>query len=174
MRFDLGDFNLDVRAATAADVPLLMSFIRSMAEFENLDLTATEGDLRDALFGKNPAAQALLASVGERPAAYVVYFPTFATMTGRRGLWLDDIYVKPEYRGKGIAKALLTYLADLAVREGCGRFEWIVLDWNRNAIELYEGLGATVFDEWRLCRLTGESLENLARQRPDVEKGEQP
>lgn len=168
MRFDLEELSLDVRAAALADVPLLMSFIRSMAEFENLDLTATEDDLHEALFGDHPAARALLAFVGEKPAAHVVYFPTFATMTGRRGLWLDDIYVKPGYRGKGIAKALLTHLADLAVRDGCGRFEWIVLDWNRNAIELYEGLGATVFDEWRLCRLAGESLENLARQCPEV------
>jgi GNAT superfamily N-acetyltransferase len=103
-------------------------------------------------------------SANGRPAAYVVYFFSFATTVGRRGLWLDDIFVEPEYRGKGVAKALMAYLADLAIKNHCSRFEWVVLAWNRPALDLYEGIGATVLDDWRICRLDSENLIGVAEK----------
>ncbi|UCC50062.1 MAG: GNAT family N-acetyltransferase [Gemmatimonadota bacterium] len=155
---------IEVRAGTVDDVALLLSFIRSMAKFEKLEVTATEDILRESLFGDRPVAHTLLAFADGRPAAYAVYFFTFATTVGKRGLWLDDLYVNPEFRGKGIAKALLAYLADLAIEKKCGRFEWMVLDWNKSAIEFYEGMGATVLDDWRICRLDGDDIAGVAEQ----------
>ncbi|UCE19392.1 MAG: GNAT family N-acetyltransferase [Gemmatimonadota bacterium] len=162
MKLGVKDLEIEVRAGTVDDVPLLMSFIKSMAEFENLEVTTTEEILRESLFGNHPAAHTLLTFVNGRPAAYAVYFFTFATMVGKRGLWLDDLYVEPDLRGKGIARALMAYLADLAVGNDCGRFEWMVLDWNKPAIDFYRDVGATVLDAWRICRLDEERLANLA------------
>jgi len=159
-----GDLEIEVRPGTAADIPLLLSFIYSMAEFEKLEVTATEETLRESLFGECPAAHTLLAFADGRLAAYVTYFFTFATMVGKRGLWLDDLFVYPHFRGRGIARLLMAYLADVAVQNNCGRFEWMVLDWNESAIDFYRGLGATVLDDWRICRLDEGSLANLAEQ----------
>ena len=164
MRFSASDVEIEVRAGTIEDVPLLLSFIHSMAEFEKLEVTATEEILRESLFGDRPAAHTLLAFVEGRPAAYAVYFFTFGTMVGKRGLWLDDLYVVPDFRGKGIAKTLMAYLAGFAIENQCGRFEWMVLDWNSSAIDFYQGLGATVLDNWRLCRLNEEKLSSVAQQ----------
>jgi GNAT superfamily N-acetyltransferase len=100
-----------------------------------------------------------------------VYFFTFATMVGKRGLWLDDLFVSPEFRGKGIGKALMAYLSEVAIEKGCGRFEWLVLDWNRSAIEFYQLLGATVLDDWRLCRLDEDHLAGVAEQLVIVDRG---
>ena len=154
--------DVEVRTGTAADVPLLLAFIRSMAAFEKLTASATEDSLRAALFGEAPAARTLLAFSGGEPIAYVTYFFTFATMTGKRGLWLDDLYVDPAFRGKGIGRALMAYLADIAVKNQCGRFEWMVLDWNEAAIGFYKRIGASVLDGWRICRLEDEQLAHLA------------
>jgi len=162
MKLAAGKLEIEVRPGTADDVPLLLSFIKSMAEFEKLQVTATEELLRESLFGERPAAEVLLAFAGGRPVAYVTYFFTFASMVGRRGLWLDDLFVSPEFRGKGIGKALMRCLADIAVRSRCGRFEWSVLDWNRSAIAFYRKLGATVVDDWRLCRLSEGKLADVA------------
>jgi GNAT superfamily N-acetyltransferase len=141
---------------------LLLSFIRSMAAFEKLEVTATEESLAAALFGEAPAARTLLAFVGGKPVAYATYFFTFATMVGRRGLWLDDLFVDPAFRGQGIGRALMAYLAGVARENQCARFEWMVLDWNEPAIGFYRRLDATVLDEWRICRLAGPQLSRLA------------
>jgi GNAT superfamily N-acetyltransferase len=137
MKLAATDLEIEVRPGTVEDVPLLLSFIHSMAKFEKLEVYATEKILQEALFGERPAAHTLLAFVDRRPAAYVVYFFSFATMIGMRGLWLDDLFVHPDFRGKGIAQALMAYLADLAIENKCGRFEWMVLDWNETAIAFY-------------------------------------
>lgn len=153
---------VDVRAGTIDDVPLLMAFIRSMAEFEKLAVRATEDSLREALFGETPAARTLLAFVEGKPVAYMTYFFTFASMAGRRGLWLDDLFVDAAYRGKGIGGALMAYLADIALQNQCACFEWMVLDWNESAIRFYERLGAQVRGDWRICRLDGAQLSRVA------------
>ncbi len=171
MLLRVGNLDVAVRAGTTDDVPLLLSFIQSMAAFEKLTVSATEESLRTALFGENPAARTLLAFVERRPVAYATYFFTFATMVGRRGLWLDDLFVDPEFRGKGIGEALMAYLADVALRNHCARFEWMVLDWNRSAIGFYERIGATLLADWRICRLDDGGLSGLARRLPLAEHG---
>jgi GNAT superfamily N-acetyltransferase len=155
--------DVDLRAGTTADVPVLFSFMRAMAGFERLPFTATEDSLREALFGESPAAETLLAFVDGRPIAYVTYFFTFATMVGRRALWLDDLFVDPAFRGKGIGRALMAYLADVAIHRDCARFEWMVLDWNERAIKFYRNLGARMLDEWRVCRMDEDQLPSVAR-----------
>jgi GNAT superfamily N-acetyltransferase len=162
MRLRSKNAYVDVRDATVADVPLLLQFIRSMAAFERLPVSATEQTLRSALFGDAPAARAILAFVDGRPVGYATYFFTFATMTGRRGLWLDDVYLDVDHRGKGIGQALMAYLADLAVRSDCARFEWMVLDRNEPALAFYRRLGVTVLSDWRICRLEGAEIASLA------------
>ncbi len=162
MKLAVTNLEIEVRAGTIDDVPLLLSFIHSMAEFEKLEVTATEELLKESLFGELPAAHTLLAYVDGRPAAYAIYFFTFASMVGKRGLWLDDLFVSPDFRGKGVAKALMAYLADVAIQHKCGRFEWMVLDWNKSAIDFYQKMGATVFDDWRICRLDEDRLASVA------------
>lgn len=171
MKFSAKNFEFEVRPGTIDDVALLMSFIRSMAEFEKLEVKTTEKDLEESLFGERPAAQTLLAFVGAKPVAYVVYFFTFATMVGKRCLWLDDLFVDPEFRGKGLGKALMAYLADVAIQNKCGRFEWIVLDWNKSAVEFYRKMGATVLDDWRICRFDEKTLPSVARQIVRLDNG---
>jgi GNAT superfamily N-acetyltransferase len=153
---------VEVRPATRADVPLLLTFIRAMGAFEKLTVSATEESLEDALFGETPAARALLAFAGGKPAGYVTYFFSFTSMMGRRALWLDDVFVDPAFRGQGIGKALVTYVAQLAAQNRCARLEWIVLDWNTSAIEFYRSLGAAVLPDWRICRLDEAQLRQLA------------
>lgn len=172
MKIAATDLEIEVRPGTVDDIPLLLSFIHSMAEFERLEVHATEKTLRESLFGDHPAAHTLLAFADDDPVAYGVYFFSFATMVGKRGLWLDDLYVKPDYRGKGIAKALMAYLADLAIQNECGRFEWIVLDWNKSAIDFYHGMGAAVLDDWRICRLDEDQLVGIAEKLVRVDGGE--
>ena len=132
--------SLKIRPATAADVPLLLEFIRAIAEYEKLidQVKATEETLRESLFGDRPAAEALLGEWGGEPAAFAVYFQNFSTFTGRPGLYLEDLFVKPEYRQRGIGKLMLKHLAKIAVERGCPRLEWVALDWNEPAIEFYE------------------------------------
>jgi GNAT superfamily N-acetyltransferase len=154
---------VEVREGTRADVPLLLSFIRAMAAFEKLTVTATEASLEDALFGNEPAARVLLAFVDGTPIAYAIYYFTFSTMEGKRGLWLEDLFIDAAFRGRGIGQALMAHLARLAVQNGCARFEWVVLDWNESAIRFYKRLGATILEDWRICRLDGVPLTAIAR-----------
>jgi len=156
--------NLTIRPAISADTPLILEFIRGIAIYEKLEhqVVATEELLRAELFGDRPVAEVLLVFTDETPVAYAVFFHNYSTFLGRRGLYLEDIFVKPEFRRHGIGRMLLQHLARLAVDRCCGRFEWTVLDWNTPAIKFYEELGADVLPEWRICRLTGASLQRLA------------
>jgi GNAT superfamily N-acetyltransferase len=165
MKLAARNIDVEVREATIDDVPLLLSFIRAMAEFEQLNVSATEASLRAALFGDAPAARALLAFVDGRPIGYATYFFTFGTMVGRRGLWLDDLFIDPAFRGKGIGAALMGYLATIAQQNDCARFEWMVLDWNEQAIGFYRRLGAQLLGDWRICRLDEGQLARVAHSR---------
>lgn len=162
MKLAAKGIDVDVRAATVDDVPLLLSFIQAMAAFERLKVTATEESLRAALFGDAPAARTLLAFAEGRPVGYATYYFTFGTMVGRRGLWLDDLFIDPAFRGKGIGEALMAYLANIAQQNQCARFEWMVVDWNERAIGFYRRLGATLLDDWRICRLDETQLSRVA------------
>ncbi|MEU6195604.1 GNAT family N-acetyltransferase [Streptomyces sp. NPDC047061] len=155
-----------IRAATENDIPEIHAMIRELASYERAveQARATEEQLREALFGPHPAAHALLAedeSTGEL-AGYAVWFPTFSTWTGVRGMHLEDLYIRPHVRGGGHGRALLAALAAHCLRSGFERFEWAVLDWNEPAIGFYRSLGAEFLDEWRTCRLTGAPLKELA------------
>ncbi len=153
---------IEVCEATVGDVPLLLELIRKMAVFEKLEVSATEASLREALFGDAPAAKALLVGLEGATVGYVTYFFTFGSVVGRRGLWLDDIYVEAAFRGRGIGRAIMAHLADIAVRNGCARFEWMVLDWNEAAIGFYRKLGANILPDLRICRLDGDGLAKVA------------
>ncbi|MBC8058063.1 MAG: GNAT family N-acetyltransferase [Rhizobiales bacterium] len=159
-----------LRHAELRDVGAIVQLIRELAEFEQLThlLQVTPEKLRPQLFGERPAAEALVAEVGGdgksggEVVAFALFFTNFSTFLAQPGLYLEDLYVKPAHRGTGIGRALLTKLGALAVERGCGRFEWSVLDWNENAIRFYEGMGATVMPEWRICRVTGDALQQFA------------
>ena len=152
-----------IRAATAADVPLIHSLIGALAEYEKLshEFVATDDQLRQTLFGERPAADVLLAYADETCAGFALYFSTYSTFLGRAGIFLEDVFVKPEWRGKGIGRALLARLGEIARERGSGRVEWDVLNWNEPAIGFYRRLGATPMSEWTKYRITGEALENL-------------
>ena len=154
-----------VRLAVRGDVPAIHGLIRELAVYEKLEhlCTGTERALGDALFGEPPSAEVLVAAVGMEIVGFALFFPTFSTFLARPGLWLEDLYVKPEHRGRGLGARLLRAVAALAVERRCGRFEWAVLDWNAPAIAFYERMGATVMQDWRLCRITGEPLARLGR-----------
>ena len=158
---------LEIRSARKTDVSLLAEFIRGIAEYEKLldQVVADESTLHESFFGSRPSAEALIVEWDGKPAGFAVFFENFSTFMGRSGLYLEDLYVKPEYRRKGIGKALLAHLAGIATERGCPRFEWVALDWNRNAIDLYEKLGAEHLSEWRIFRLTGDNLAKLAAAR---------
>jgi GNAT superfamily N-acetyltransferase len=158
--------NAAIREATPNDVPAILDLIRQLAAYEKLShlVEATEERLRQTLFpadGK-PAAKCILALVDGKPAGYAVYFATYSTFLAKPGLYLEDLFVKPELRQRGIGRALLLYVSRLASQCGCGRMEWTVLDWNRPAIEFYASLGAQTLPDWRVCRLTGEGLAQHA------------
>jgi GNAT superfamily N-acetyltransferase len=154
----------EIRPATEDDVPIILSLIRELAEYERLshEVVATEGLLRESLFGERRGAEVLIACCKGAPAGFALFFHSFSTFLGRPGIYLEDLYVKPEFRGRGIGRALLTHLARLAKERGCGRLEWAVLDWNEPAIKLYKSIGAVPMDEWTVYRVTGEALETLA------------
>lgn len=152
-----------LRAASIDDVPLILQFIRELAEYERLldDVVATEEMLRETLFGKHPAAEVIICQEGETPAGFALFFHNFSTFKGRPGIYLEDLYVRPAFRGKGYGKQLLAALAKLAVERNCARLEWAVLDWNTPSIEFYKSLGAVPMDDWTVFRLTGEKLSAL-------------
>jgi GNAT superfamily N-acetyltransferase len=156
--------DITIRPATVQDVPLILQFIKALAEYEKLthDVIATEPKLRGALFGPRPEAEVVIAFADGEPAGFALFFHNFSTFVGRHGLYLEDLFVKPEWRGHGIGKRLLIHLARLAVERECGRFEWSVLDWNEPAIGFYRSLGARPLDDWIVFRVTGEALHQLA------------
>ncbi|ACR28116.1 GNAT family N-acetyltransferase [Burkholderia glumae] len=161
----------EIRDAAPSDVAALIALTRELAEFEALThlFVATEADLADALFGPNPAAGALVATQEGDLIGYALYFQNYSTFVGKRGLYLEDLYVKPTCRGTGLGTRLLRAVAALAVERGCGRFEWTVLDWNRQAIEFYERMGAVVLPDWRVVRVTGDALDALAQPLRDAD-----
>jgi GNAT superfamily N-acetyltransferase len=157
--------NFKIRPACAADVPIILQLIRDLATYERApnEVTATEKQLASVLFGEKPAAEVLLAFENQTPAGFAVFFHNFSTWLGRPGLYLEDLFVKPEKRGKGYGRALLVDLAKIAYERGCGRMEWAVLDWNDPAIQFYRKLGAKPLDEWTVFRLTRDGIARLAQ-----------
>ena len=157
-------FHID--PATVADVPLILSLIKGLAEYEKLtsEVRATEDALRASLFGQQPDAEVVIARSEGQPVGFALFFHTYSTFLGQRGLYLEDLFVLPEWRGRGAGRALLTHLAKIAADRDCGRFEWAVLDWNEPAITFYKSLGAKPMDEWTIFRVTGDTLSTLAGQ----------
>jgi GNAT superfamily N-acetyltransferase len=153
-----------IAAARPEDCGVLFDLIRALAEYEKLThlVVGTADDLRRELFDERPVIEAVLAWEGERPLGFALFFHNFSTFLTRRGLYLEDLFVVPEARGRGIGKALIRLGARMAVERGCGRYEWSVLDWNTPAIEFYESIGAIVMPDWRICRITGDALVRLA------------
>ena len=153
-----------VRSASTEDVPLIPSFINELAEYERLshEVVATEEMLREHLFGERPVAEVLIAEHGGEAAGFALFFHNFSTFLGKPGIYLEDLYVRPEFRRAGIGRALLVHLANVARERGCGRLEWSVLDWNEAAIGFYRGIGASPVSGWTVYRVTGEALEGLA------------
>ena len=162
-RFKLPE-ELVIRSARIKDTPLILSFIRELADYEKLShqVAATEAKLQDSLFSAEAAAHVLIAEYAEEPAGFAVYFFNYSTFLAQPGLYLEDLYVRPALRGKGIGRALLVEVARLAKKHQCGRLEWAVLDWNEPAIRFHQDLGAAALEEWTLYRLTDSALENLA------------
>ena len=156
------DFQL--RPASSADVPIILKCIEGLAEFERLasECVATEALLRETLFGAAPAAEVTLAFAGDQPAGFALWFRSYSTFLARPGIYLEDLFVFPEFRGYGLGRELLASLAQTAVERGYGRLEWSVLDWNVNAIRFYESLGAKAMSEWTVYRVAGDALVGLA------------
>jgi GNAT superfamily N-acetyltransferase len=150
--------------ATERDLGTILRFIRELGAYEQLghEVTATEEELRESLFGSRPAAEVVIGYAGDEPAGFAVYFHTFSTFLGRRGLYLEDLFVVPGWRGRGLGRRLLAYVARVAVERGCGRLEWSVLDWNELALGVYRKIGARPMNEWTVQRLTGAALRDLA------------
>jgi len=159
--------NLKIRPAHIEDVPIILQLIRDLAIYERApdEVVANEEQLVDVLFGERPAAEVLLAFEAQSPVGFAVYFYNFSTWLGRPGLYLEDLFVKPEKRGKGYGRALLVELAKIARDRGCGRMEWAVLDWNEPAIKFYHALGAKPMDEWTVFRLTRDGIARLANSK---------
>jgi GNAT superfamily N-acetyltransferase len=157
--------NFEIRSARVEDVPVILRLIRDLATYERAprEVTATEAQLVEVLFGKKPVAEVRLAFEQELPVGFAVFFHNFSTWLGRPGLYLEDLFIKPEKRSKGYGQALLVDLAKIALERGCGRMEWAVLDWNTPAIDFYRKLGAAPMDEWTVFRLTRDGIARLAQ-----------
>ena len=156
---------IQIRAAKPGDLPLVLRFVRELAVFERLEgeVEADEERLRGCLFpaGGAPAAECALAFADGEPAGFALFFTNYSTFLGKPGIYLEDLFVPPGFRGKGVGRDLLVHVARIARDRGCGRMEWTVLSWNQGAIEFYESIGAKVMPDWRICRLTGDALKNL-------------
>jgi GNAT superfamily N-acetyltransferase len=153
-----------IRSATEADVPQILTFIRALATYERAPdaVTATEAGLQRDGFGPNPFYRCLIADEDGQPAGFALYFFNYSTWLGRPGIYLEDLYVLPEFRGRGIGKALLKQVAAVAVEKNCQRLQWVVLDWNKLAIDFYRAMGAEFLDEWRNVRVSGQAIQRLA------------
>jgi hypothetical protein len=156
--------SVSIRAARESDVAILHALIRGLAEYEKLtpQVVGTAQDLQRELFSERPVIEAVIAWDNEAALGFALYFHNYSTFLARRGLYLEDLFVVPEARGRGIGKALIRHCARVAVERGCGRFEWAVLDWNQPAIEFYQAIGATLLPDWRICRISGEALTRFA------------
>lgn len=157
-----------IRPATRADVPIILQLIRDLATYERApnEVTATEAGLAEVLFGQKPSAEVVLAFAGDNPVGFAVFFQNFSTWLGRPGIYLEDLFVKPEMRGRGYGRALLVHLAQIARNRNCSRMEWAVLDWNEPAIQFYRKLGAKPMDEWTVFRLARDGIASLAELKP--------
>lgn len=155
---------LSIRDATPGDLDVIVRFVRDLAAYERMEseVVATEGHFAEALFGPSPKVFALILEVGGEPAGFAVWFYNFSTFLGRHGIYIEDVYVRPEFRGHGLGRGVFEYLARKAVAEGCGRLEWWVLDWNEPAIRFYRAIGAEPMDEFTVQRVTGDALRRLA------------
>ena len=155
---------LHIRRTTFDDAGLILNFVKQLAEYEKLahEMVADEATLKASLFGENPKAFCLIAEWDGVPVGFALYFYNYSTFLAKTGIYLEDLFVNPDYRGKGIGKSLLKYLAAKAKAEGCGRLEWWVLDWNEPSIAFYKSLGAVAMDEWTVYRVTGDALDRLA------------
>ena len=158
-----------IRTAVAADVGRILAFIRELAEYEQLahEAVADEAGLTAQLFGNHPRAEVLIADVDGTAAGFALFFHNFSTFVGKPGLYLEDLFVSPAFRGHGLGKRLMLRLAQIAVERDCGRFEWSVLDWNQPAIDFYRSLGAVGMDEWTIQRVSGDALRELAERASD-------
>jgi GNAT superfamily N-acetyltransferase len=156
--------SIDIYSATQKDVPTIRAFIRGLAEYEKLahQFVASEESLRETLFGTRPYAEVLIGKLDGTPVGFALFFHNYSTFLARPGIYLEDLFVFPEHRGKGVGKALLVKLAQIARERKCGRLEWSVLDWNQSAIEFYERIGAKVLPDWRICRMTADEFSKLA------------
>ncbi len=163
---DVRRSDIRIRAAEPADAGLILALIRELAEYEKLagDVVASEAGLTEQLFGPTPRADVLIVEVGDEPAGFALFFHNFSTFLGKPGLYLEDLFVRPAFRGLGLGKQLMVRLAQIAIERDCGRFEWWVLDWNTPAIEFYRRLGAVAMDEWTVQRVSGDALIALATQ----------
>lgn len=165
-----GEEAIRIRPATSADVATILAFIRKLAEYERLthEAVADEAGLAVQLFGPTPRAEVLIAEVGGIPAGFALFFHNFSTFLGKPGLYLEDLFVRPAFRDRGLGKRLMLRLAQIAVERDCGRFEWSVLDWNAPAIAFYRSLGALPMDEWTVQRVSGDALRALAARSADA------
>lgn len=156
--------HFEIRPATAQDVPLILTFIKKLAAYECLahEVVATEALLRETLFGERKTAEVVIGYIHNEPVAFALFFHNYSTFLARPGIYLEDLYVEETERGKSFGKAMLAYLAQLAIERNCGRLEWWVLDWNERAIRFYKNLGAVPMSDWTVFRVTGEALQNLA------------
>jgi GNAT superfamily N-acetyltransferase len=154
---------ITIRPAVESDVPLIHAFISELADYERLahEFAATQERLRSTLFGARPAAEVLIASFDDAPAGFALFFQNYSTFLAQPGIYLEDLFVRPAFRGKGLGRALLARLASVARERECGRVEWIVLDWNESAINFYKSLGAKPMSDWHVFRLTGDAMRNL-------------
>jgi len=155
---------IQIQPATEADVPLILTLIKALAEYERLghEVVATEAMIHESFFGATPHAQAVIARMGGDAVGFAIWFSTYSTFLSRPGIYLEDLFVLPAWRGKGVGKALLRHLARIAVDRGCGRIEWSVLDWNETAVRFYRSIGARPMDEWTVYRMTGDEITRLA------------
>ena len=159
--------DFEIRRATEKDLPVIVSFIRQLAEYERMsnEVVMTEDDMRRSLFGDRRFAEVLLAYFQEKPVGFAVFFHNFSTFLGKPGLYLEDLFVIPEMRGNGFGRALLIELAKIARERNCGRLQWAVLDWNEPAINFYKNLGAVPMSDWTIFGVAGEALDRLAKER---------
>jgi GNAT superfamily N-acetyltransferase len=157
--------NFSIQTVSRSDLSIIVELVRALAVYEKLEhlMVSTEADFERELFGDDARIECVIASEGETPVGFALFFHNFSTFLGRKGLYLEDVFVKPEFRGKGYGKGLLVHLAKLAVERNCGRFEWSVLDWNTPSIKFYEAMGATVLPDWRIVRVTGDKLNEMAK-----------